>query len=407
MKTSRYIPIAVACLLGEWVLAGCGEESGQSKPDAAVADDGTLHDAATDGASPPDAQANRDASENDGGIEPGAPFSFLVYGDNRAGGDCQGNAIHIDLVQRMVQEPDISFVVNVGDMITGYSDQTCFADNGSCSGADDYGNLSRIIEPLASRPPTPPLPVFYFPVIGNHDDSNEWYPDPCGGVICDVFDMAAIVNHPTPNNDPCGADYPDYAYYDFRLGDTAFFVLHANTDYFDFFECNYPPDGWDSCRDYCKNGPHDAQRSDTCYQVYQYDWLVERLQETRDDPSIHHKVLFLHAPIYTSFDDHPAFTSAQDVAELADEYGIELVFNGHNHTYERTVPIKAGQEDATGTVYVTTGGGGVETWEPQGDWFTAASSDQHHYIRVDVTTQGISVTVTAQDGSQVDAFTVP
>ncbi len=391
-----------------WLQTACSDDSHDTRQDGGILDSTSNQDGTSQrDASDQDAHVPPDGSTDDGGVSPTTPFSFLVYGDSRAGGDCTGNEVHIALVDRMTQESDIAFVVNLGDMITGYADQTCFADNGSCTGDDDYGSLADIIEPLASRAPTPPLPVFYFPVIGNHDDNGEWYPDPCGGTICDVFDMEAIINHPTPNSDPCGQDYPSQAYYDFRLGNTAFFVLHANYDYFSFFECNYPPEGWDSCEDYCKNGPHDAQRSDRCYNVHQYDWLVERLQAADDDPDIHHKVIFLHAPIYTSFEDHQPFTSAPDIAELADQYHVALVFNGHNHTYERTVPIKGGEEDATGTVYVTTSGGGVQTWDVAGDWFTAAHSDAHHYVRVDVTSEGLSVTATAQDGSEIDSFAAP
>ena len=49
----------------------------------------------------------------------GTAFSFLAYGDSRAGGGCDGNAIHINLVTKMAAETSAAFVFNTGDMITG------------------------------------------------------------------------------------------------------------------------------------------------------------------------------------------------------------------------------------------------------------------------------------------------
>ena len=80
---------------------------------------------------------------------------------------------------------------------------------------------------------------------------------------------------------------------------------------------------------------------------------------------------------------------------------VRFVFSGHNHVYERSVPIvvspsspNGARDDATGTVYLTTGGGGSDL-----HGFNAANpliavrNSLYHYVRVDV--NGDSVTVTA------------
>lgn len=392
-----------------------GQEEYQAGEDAGTADDGGL---VTDEAGPDGDQQAADESADPGPADDGAAdgsgdeggpvtsFSFLFYGDSRSGSDCSGNAVHLALVERMAAEPEVSFVVHLGDMVTGYADSTCFAAPGSCTDSDSLGDLSSIIAPLSRRAAAPGLPAYFFPVIGNHEEGSDWYPDPCGGRICDVFDLTALLDHPTPSSDPCGEDYPDYAYYSFSYGNVAFHVLRVNYDYFDFFECNYPPDGWDSCEQYCREGPRDAQLYERCWNVHQYDWLAGKLQQAAADPRIRHQVIFLHAPVYTSFDDHPPFTSAPVLAELADTYHVALVANGHNHCYERTKPLRQGREDSTGTTYITSSGGGVETWDAAGDWFTAAHSASHHYVRIDVDASGLHGRAIAVDGTVFDSFDI-
>ena len=55
---------------------------------------------------------------------------------------------------------------------------------------------------------------------------------------------------------------------------------------------------------------------------------------------------------------------------LFDQYTVDLVISGHNHCYERTLPIRAGQpttdmtdqvDSSLGTTYITAGGGGAST----------------------------------------------
>ena len=66
---------------------------------------------------------------------------------------------------------------------------------------------------------------------------------------------------------------------------------------------------------------------------------------------------------------------------LFDQYGVDLVINGHNHLYERTDPLKGGvvttpapigstvTPATQGTTYITAGGGGESLYA-----FTAADS---------------------------------
>ncbi len=374
--------------------------------DASVADDsgrsgGEAGTSGGDSGSSPGKDARSDTFSP---FDASAPFKFLVYGDSRSdGSDCSGNQAHIRLVGQMAKETDAAFTIHVGDIITGYASRTCFTSNGDCTAVGEEGNVKNIIAPLQNRTPAPGLPVSFFPVIGNHDDNrgSGWYPDPCSGAhICDLFDLTRIVTRTT---DPCVADYPDKAYYSFRHGGALFVVLHVNNDDFSFFECNGAPSGFQGCDDYCRNGPHDANRTDICYAVHQYDWLESELAAADADPSVKYKFVFLHAPVYTSFEDHAPVAAAPQLKELYDQHHVTMQFNGHNHTYERTFPIRAGAKAADGTVYVTTSGGGVGMYSPRGDWFTAASAGSNHYMRVNVGA-AVHVDAVGADAHVFDSF---
>ena len=82
------------------------------------------------------------------------------------------------------------------------------------------------------------------------------------------------------------------------------------------------------------------------------------------------------------------------------------MFSGHDHTYERTVPIRSGRpaEDAgpdyvdpRGPIYVVTGGGGRGLYVAGESWFTATSISIHHSVRV--TIEGRQLVLEARDNA--------
>lgn len=93
----------------------------------------------------------------------------------------------------------------------------------------------------------------------------------------------------------------------------------------------------------------------------QYDWLVNDLASV-DRKTTPWLVAALHAPWYNSNSHHqgegePA--QFQTHAEpLLYNAGVDLVFSGHVHAYERSVPSNAGRPDPCGITYITIGDGG-------------------------------------------------
>ncbi len=83
----------------------------------------------------------------------------------------------------------------------------------------------------------------------------------------------------------------------------------------------------------------------------QGDWLRRVLAEPAPAGTQRVEVIVLHRPVFT-FSLHPPDLDWRAILHpLARDAGVELVFQGHNHLYERF--------EVEGVTYVTTGGGGA------------------------------------------------
>jgi hypothetical protein len=79
----------------------------------------------------------------------------------------------------------------------------------------------------------------------------------------------------------------------------------------------------------------------------QIEWLKTELERS----NAKWKIPYFHHPIYSSGERHGAEEDLQDLVEpLFLQYGVDVVFAGHEHFYERLKPQK-------GIVYITQGAG--------------------------------------------------
>jgi hypothetical protein len=351
-----------------------------------------------------------------------ASFSFLVYGDSRSGDDCSGNAQHIALINRMSAET-ASFAFHTGDMISGYTNTTNWVQGGACTSPSSKGGFSSLVAPLASHAPAPGLPVFLFPVLGNHDGDWEdgWYPDLYGSGFCSAFNPQLFVpnhttksyfhantaTHPALSNGQfyslaCSvtnpAVYPDYMYYSFNYNGAHFLVLHIANDYTDLLDCN-------DCRG-------DLTDYEDYYAIHQLDFIKSDLAQARANPAIHGVFVLLHTPLFTTCDTHPANESWAMLSKLFSQYRVTAVFSGHCHNYERTVPVLVDathpsgvQNDHLGTVYLVSGGGGSPSHDfndPPG-WFDVSREVVNHYLRVTVNNSNTTVAAIDENGVTFDS----
>ncbi len=227
-------------------------------------------------------------------LRPSGDADFVVIGDTGSGQ--LGEHLMNDWLNR--QSADL--ILHVGDLVypsftAGRVDLRCFSE---------FENWMRR------------LPLF--PTPGNHDQY---------GSLADYADAFSL-----PTNQVTGTEF----FYSFDHGDAHFVSLFV------------PWWGWSQLGVVAADGSRSAQ----------YGWLTNDLASTQKP----WKIVFFHQAMKTSgehaVDDYD-LDGRLDTEELQDgllpmfrEYGVQVVFNGHDHLWERFAPTN-------GVHIVVTGGGGA------------------------------------------------
>lgn len=87
------------------------------------------------------------------------------------------------------------------------------------------------------------------------------------------------------------------------------------------------------------------------------------------------------------------------IQPLCLQYGVSIVFGGHNHYYARAA--------VAGVQHVTTGGGGAPLYTPvAGSQYVVASSSSFHFCEVDIQGRTLNFRAPKTDGTILDSFTL-
>ncbi len=137
------------------------------------------------------------------------------------------------------------------------------------------------------------------------------------------------------------------------------------------------------------------------------EWLLNDLEGTHK----YWRVAFFHHPPYPTGhhrDDVLCDFARTEVIPILEKHGVQLVLSGHEHSYQRSYPVRNGERVTSGpsTTYVITAGGGAALqgigFRPQ----TAVSLAAHHYLRVDIDGTNMVVRAIGLDGAAIDRFTL-
>jgi hypothetical protein len=150
----------------------------------------------------------------------------------------------------------------------------------------------------------------------------------------------------------------------------------------------------------------------------QYNWLVNDLDSTTKT----WKFVYFHVPPYSSNSTplHNGNAGVQDnLCPVFEDHGVDMVFSGHSHHYERTKPIANGTTTASGVTYIATGGGGAALaglCPPGGNyclednnWWTASMDSAYHMVKVSISKgflkNYLSLSAVGTDCASFDAYT--
>ncbi len=118
-----------------------------------------------------------------------------------------------------------------------------------------------------------------------------------------------------------------------------------------------------------------------------------------------------HQPTWTASTSHaPNLTLRTNWGTLYDKHGVDLAVSGHNHIYERTVPIyqEARADPGEGTVYLVTGGAGAPLYMGFTDqWFSATVQPTEHFAILDFGPNRIYGEVFTPAGDLIDRWAIP
>lgn len=238
-----------------------------------------------------------------------------------------------------------NFMLNVGDLTDGGMQHHKFEWN--------YEYFAGMTQ-LNSRVPV-------FPVPGNGEADLYWYNQ----------------YHKLPEPE---------AYYSFRFGNAEFFMLDSNQR-----REQFAPGG------------------------EQYEWLEKALKEsdaTWKFAAHHHPTYTMEENDYGNSWEEPTTLGDLDARQILPLYeglGIDMVFFGHIHSYERTLPIRSGMIDVqNGVVHLLAGGGGgnLEDFAPTRSWFTNKVYRGHHYALIDIHDQRLTLTMFDTEGRMRDRMEI-
>jgi hypothetical protein len=112
-----------------------------------------------------------------------------------------------------------------------------------------------------------------------------------------------------------------------------------------------------------------------------------------------------HQPMWSSSTSHGSNQTLQQLWQpLVDQYGIDLVLNGHDHDYEVSKPLVGANVQTSGTagtVYIVAGSAGAELYDNGNAFQTAYSEKTYSAATIDVRKDRMTFAGFRQDGTAI------
>jgi parallel beta-helix repeat protein len=123
-------------------------------------------------------------------------------------------------------------------------------------------------------------------------------------------------------------------------------------------------------------------------------WLIKNLRSNNKLFT----VVFFHHPPYSSGNHGSTFYLRLIWGFVFEHFNVDIVFNGHDHSYERG---KVGSVN-----YIVTGGGGAPLYDIGNSWWTIYSEKTYHYCLVSANQNELTFEAKKPDGTIIDSFVI-
>jgi predicted phosphodiesterase len=131
----------------------------------------------------------------------------------------------------------------------------------------------------------------------------------------------------------------------------------------------------------------------------QLAWFEKELAGSKSD----WKIVFFHHPLYSSGGEHGSDLGLRKILEpLFLKYGVDIVFSGHDHFYERIKPQQ-------GIYYFVSGGAAkLRSGDIRNTGLTAKGFDTgYHFMLVELLPEAAHFQVISDQGATVDSGVLP
>lgn len=129
----------------------------------------------------------------------------------------------------------------------------------------------------------------------------------------------------------------------------------------------------------------------------QKKWLVNELNRIASDTTIDWVFVSLHRPPYSSGSHGSALDVRAAWCSIFEKYGVDIVFCGHDHSYERTKKIN-------GVIYIVCAGGGAPLYDIGNNEWTEYSLKDYHFCLVTIKGKNLTLHAIKPDGTKFDSL---
>jgi hypothetical protein len=248
-----------------------------------------------------------------------------------------------------------------------------YGDTRSNPGAHDQV-AAAIISTYNNEPDLQSLVIFGGDFVSNGDVESYWDSQFFDPTYTNIQEMLATVPYQScmGNHEGSGGLFVKYFPYPFVAGR--------------YWSFDYGPAHFAVVDQYTSYGPGSAQLT----------WLQNDLASTNKP----WKFIYLHEPGWSAGGGHENNTSVQNyIQPLCLQYGVQILFAGHNHYYARAI--------VDNIQHITTGGGGAPLYQPNLNYPNiVAGASAFHFCKIEINNQILRFTAIKSTGEVIDTFTI-